>query len=127
MKKLEFIYQIFNSLMVSEIDDFWEGVAVDQRKLEIDYENLNGIAIYIALKAALPILIVDILFIESFVSQTILSTNRAFQLTVLHSAIVFIEENLPAYYEAKDKTKPLKEHYTPKFLSNESMLLSPKS
>ena len=46
---------------------------------------------------------------------------------MLHSAIVFIEENLPAYFEGKNKKKPLNEHYTPKFLSNESMLLSPKS
>lgn len=64
--------------MVGEIDEFWENTNVDPKKLEIDYENLNGIAIYIALKAALPILIIDIIFIESFVSEAILSTNRAF-------------------------------------------------
>lgn len=64
--------------MVGEIDEFWENTNVDPKKLKIDYENLNGIAIYIALKAALPILIIDIIFIESFVSEAILSTNRAF-------------------------------------------------
>ena len=96
--------------MVGEIDEFWEGVQIDQKKLEIDYENLNGIAIYVALKSALPILIVDITFIESFVSQAVLSTNRAYQMTVLLSAMVFIEENLPSYYESKDKKNPLKEH-----------------
>jgi hypothetical protein len=102
MKKLEYIYQVFNALMVSEIDEFWENVGVDSRKLEIDYENLNGIAIYVALKAAIPILLVDVIFIENFVSRAILTTNRAYQMTVLHSALSFIEENLPAYYEAKD-------------------------
>jgi hypothetical protein len=72
----------------------------------------------VALKANLPILIVDILFVENFVSETILTTNRAYQMTVLHSALAFIEENLPSYYESKDKTNPLQEHSngnTPKF------------
>jgi hypothetical protein len=111
MSKLEYIYQVFNTLMISEIDEFWRaaGESVKAGELEIDYENLNGIAIYIALKANLPILIVDILFIESFVSQAILSTNRAYQMTVLHSALAFIEDNLPSYYDSKDKVNPLKE------------------
>ena len=70
MQKLEYIYQVFNNLMISEIDEFWKpaGDTVKGNNLEIDYENLNGIAIYVALKANLPILIVDILFIENFVS-----------------------------------------------------------
>jgi len=54
--------------MVSEIDEFWKDVPIDSKKLEVDYENLNGIAIYVALKAAIPILIIDIIFIENFVS-----------------------------------------------------------
>ncbi|CDW75334.1 UNKNOWN [Stylonychia lemnae] len=127
MKKLEFIYQVFNTLMIGEIDQFWESINVDQKKLEIDYENLNGIAIYIALKAGIPILLIDIIFIENFVSKAILNTNRAYQMTVLHSAMTFIEENLPSYYESKDKKNPLKENFTPKFVYNESVLLSPRS
>ena len=113
MRKLEYIYQVFHSIMVGEIDEFWEGVNVSPSKLEIDYENLNGIAIYVVLKAALPNLLIDILFIENFVSNAILSTNRAFHMTVLLSALTFIEESLPNYYEAKDKTNPLIENMTP--------------
>jgi hypothetical protein len=121
MSKLEYIYQVFNTLMISEIDEFWApaGEAINQSNLEIDYENLNGIGIYVALKANLPILIVDILFVENFVSEAILTTNRSYQMTVLHSALAFIEENLPTYFESKDKTSPLQEHgahgNTPKF------------
>ena len=64
----------------------------------------------------MPILIVDVLFVENFVSQAVMSTNRAYQMTVLLSALTFIEENLPQYYEARDKTNPLKEqHFTPNF------------
>jgi hypothetical protein len=125
MQKLEYIYQVFNNLMISEIDDFWKpaGDAVKGSDLEIDYENLNGIAIYVALKANLPILIVDILFIENFVSQAILSTNRSYQMTVLHSALAFIEENLPTYYDGKDKNNPLKEQaFTPKFRATQGSL-----
>ena len=48
-------------------------------------------------------------------------------MTVLHSAMTFIEENLPSYYDSKDKKNPLKENFTPKFVTNESVLLSPKS
>lgn len=70
MSKLEYIYQVFNTLMIQEIDEFWRPASnlVDPSNLEVDYENLNGIGIYIALKAGLPILIVDIQFIEEFVS-----------------------------------------------------------
>jgi hypothetical protein len=43
-------------------------------------------------------------------------------MTVLHSALAFIEENLPSYYESKDKTNPLQEHtisnLIPKHLGN---------
>ena len=118
MSKLEYIYQVFNNLMIREIDDFWRpaGDAVPPSALSIDYENLNGIAIYVALKANLPILIVDVLFVEHFVSEAVMTTNRAYQMTVLHAALSFIEENLPTYFEAKDKTNPLKEQaFTPNF------------
>jgi hypothetical protein len=78
---------------------------VPSQNLEIDYENLNGIAIYIALKANLPILIVDIIFIENFVSEAVMATNRAYQMTVLHSALTFIEENLPDFWEKNNSLK----------------------
>ena len=73
--------------MVGEIDNFWDGVPIKPSKLEIDYENLNGIAIYLVLKAGNPLLLIDIIFIESFVSNSIMQTNRAFQMTVVHSAL----------------------------------------
>lgn len=43
-------------------------------------------------------------------------------MTVLHSAMCFIEESLPSYYESKEKTNPLKEaaNYTPQFQSHAS-------
>jgi DNA mismatch repair ATPase MutL len=47
--------------MVREIDEFWQDVNVSPTKLEIDYENLNGIAIYVVLKAALPLLLIGII------------------------------------------------------------------
>lgn len=78
MQKLEYIYQIFHTVMVNEIDDFWDDIPIDSKKIEIDYENLNGIAIYVALKAAMAILIVDIMYIEQFVSSSIMNTNRAY-------------------------------------------------
>ncbi len=64
--------------MVSEIDEFWEDIDVDAKKLQVDYENLNGIAIYITLKASVGVLLADIIFIENFVSKAILTTNRAY-------------------------------------------------
>ena len=39
-------------------------------------------------------------------------------MTVLHSALIFIEENLPKYYEQREKSSPLLEqHFTPNFNS----------
>jgi hypothetical protein len=81
--------------MVREIDEFWQEVNISPTKLEIDYENLNGIAIYVVLKAALPLLLIDVLFIENFVSNAIMATNRAFHMTVILNALTFIEETLP--------------------------------
>jgi|LauGreDrversion4_2_1035121.scaffolds.fasta_scaffold190449_3 hypothetical protein len=39
--------------MIQEIDDFWQPAYdyVNPANLSIDYENLNGIGIYIALKS----------------------------------------------------------------------------
>lgn len=71
MKKLELIYQILHSNLVSEIDKFWEGVPLNPAKLEIDYENLNGIGIYLVLSGELSNLLVDIIYIENFVSYAI--------------------------------------------------------
>ena len=113
--------------MVGEIDNFWNDMPIDPKKLEIDYENLNGIAIYIVLKSGVPLLLIDILFVENFVSKTILTTNRSFHMTVLHSALAFIEENLPSYYDSKDKTNPLNENLTPFFNLEANISLSPKS
>ena len=45
-----------------------------------------------------------------------MTTNRAYQMTALHSALVFIEESLQSFYEAKEKTNPLVGHnFTPNF------------
>ena len=113
MKKIEYIYQIFHSIMVSEVDKFWEGSEVNAAKLEIDYENLNAIAIYAILKSGGALLLIDIIFIENFVSHAILSTNRAFHMTVLLSGLEFIENNINTYFESKEKTNPLKTNMTP--------------
>lgn len=115
MRKLEYIYQLFITIMVREIDEFWQDVNISPSKLEIDYENLNGIAIYVVLKAALPLLLIDILFIENFVSNAIMATNRAFHMTVILNALTFIEETLPSYYDSKEKTNPLLDNMTPQF------------
>jgi hypothetical protein len=58
----------------------------------IDYENLNGIAIYCALKTSIPILLVDIQYIEMFTTRAALQTGRAHFLTLLHGAFNFIED-----------------------------------
>ena len=115
MIKLEFMYQVFHTVMVKEIDRFWNDVEVKPEKLEIDYENLNGIAIYLALKCANPYLLVDILFVESYVSNAVMATNRAFHMTVLLSALKFIEETLPDYYEGREKVNPILAISTPSF------------
>mmetsp|Transcript_6800 Transcript_6800/g.6033 ORF Transcript_6800/g.6033 Transcript_6800/m.6033 type:complete len:120 (+) Transcript_6800:356-715(+) len=115
MMKLEFIYQLFHTVMVGEIDRFWEGVDIKPEKLQIDYENLNAIAIYIVLKSNNPYLLIDILFIEQFVSNAVMATNRAFHMTVLLSALTFIDEHLPQYCKSKEKNNPMLEAMTPQF------------
>lgn len=77
--------------MVSEIDEFWSDLAIDPRKLEIDYGNLIGIAIYLMLRSGISILLIDMIFIEQFVSTAIMATNRAYHMTVIQTALEFIE------------------------------------
>lgn len=71
----------------------------------------------------IPIILIDILFIENFVSKSILHTSRGHYLTLLHGAICFIEKNLQAFYDNKADKNPLKLNQTPKF----DPILSPKS
>lgn len=99
--------------MVAEIDEFWSDAKVDPKKLEIDYGNLIGIAIYIVLRSGISLLLIDMIFIESFVSTAIMATNRAYHMTVIQTALEFIEEKLPAYHDDKSKIDPIKYNLTP--------------
>lgn len=86
---------------------------MDASKLEIDYGNLIGIAIYIVLKSGMASLLIDCLFIESFVSNAILATNRAYHMTVIETALEFIEEKLPNFYKDETLKSPLADRRTP--------------
>lgn len=57
----------------------------------IDADSLKAIMIYILIKAKCVKLLVDIVVCESFTSEAIKYTNRAYYMTVLHTAFEYLE------------------------------------
>ena len=91
--------------MIFELKEFWKGVdEVKEADLYIDADSLKALAIYILVQSKWSKLLVDILIAEEFTPEALKYTNRAYYLTVLHSAFEFIEEK---WNKCKDTTYPI--------------------
>ena len=51
------------------IDEFWEGVPVDKKQLQLDAEQMNSIMSYVVMKAGMTDLMGQIRLIEEFTSE----------------------------------------------------------
>ena len=51
------------------IDEFWEGVPVDKKQLQLDAEQMNSIMSYVVMKAGMADLMGQIRLIEEFTSE----------------------------------------------------------
>ena len=79
--------------MIKELTEFWKNVpGVKETDMYIDADALKALAIYILIQTKCSKLLVDILIAEEFTPEALKYTNRAYYLTVLHSAFEYIEE-----------------------------------
>lgn len=93
IQKLEKLYQIYSSLCSKELQIFWHNdryFSLD--KLYVDANSLRSIVIYTLIQTQSPKLLTDVLIVEKFTPKSLQYTNRAYYMTVLHSAFEFIEE-----------------------------------
>ena len=91
--KLEYVYRLFTSIMTTELQEFWQGDRYFKRdKLFIDADSLKGLVIYSLVKSRCAKLLIDVICVEEFTPESIKFTNRAYYMTVLHSAFEFLEE-----------------------------------
>ena len=51
------------------IDEFWEGVPVDKKQLQLDAEQINSIMSFVVMKAGMCDLMGQIRLIEEFTSE----------------------------------------------------------
>lgn len=77
--------------MPKEIRAFWDGIPIDENKLFIDADSLQAVVSFIIIKSEYSKLLVDILLTEDFSTQALQMTNRAYYMTVIHSALCWIE------------------------------------
>lgn len=99
--KLEFLFQLFTNDLVEELHEFWEDVpSVSKKQLYIDPDDLRAVIIYILIQSKCSKMLVDMLIIDEFSSESIKMTNRAYYQTVLYSAFEYIEEMNELQYQA---------------------------
>ena len=92
IKKMEIAYNLFTEVLTYEVNEFWNGSKTDKKvEVNIDSDNLKAIIIYVVIKWNLVTMLVDIMLSDSFTSQAIRYTNRAYWMTVVHSAFEFIQ------------------------------------
>lgn len=70
MKKLEIMFSL-RDVILKEIDEFWKGFFIQQKKRYVDADNLLSIFIYLAVKSQLCDLIIDIEIIDDFISKSL--------------------------------------------------------
>lgn len=92
VKKLEIAFRLFTKTLTSEVKSFWEGnEKVHQNDTFIDADNLKAIMVFILIKSKCVKLLADIILCENFTSEAIKFTNRAYYMTVLHTAFEYLE------------------------------------
>lgn len=92
IKKMEVAYRIFTEVLTNEVQEFWkDNPTVGRNDTFIDADSLRAIMIYIVIKAKWVKMLVDIIVWENFTSEAIKYTNRAYYMTVLHTAFEFLE------------------------------------
>jgi hypothetical protein len=92
IKKMEIAFRLFTETLTKEIDDYWkDDFSVSNHDLALDADSLKAIMIYIIIKSQCHTLLVDIVMWEDFTTENVKYTNRAYYMTVLHSAYEFLE------------------------------------
>lgn len=70
IQKLEIMINL-REVILLEIDSFWKGIPINQKKRYVDADNLLSIFIYLIVKCQIADLIVDIEIIEDFINRSL--------------------------------------------------------
>jgi len=70
IQKLEIMINL-REIILLEIDSFWKGIPINQKKRYVDADNLLSIFIYLIVKSQIADLIVDIEIIEDFINRSL--------------------------------------------------------
>jgi len=86
LQKMNCITEI-SSCIKQEVLDFWKGVAVDQRKLTLDAEQIAMIYEYVTIKANVNNIFAQIRFCREFSTKHIRTMKQGFCLVTLEMAL----------------------------------------
>ena len=118
VRKLEKMFQIWWNICSKELYQFWKSDKYFKKKeLYIDSSDLKSIMTYALVQTQWPKLLIDILIIENFTPKSLQFTNRAYYMTVLHSAFEFIEMIDQKSFTSSPKNIILSEYSLEKFMS----------
>lgn len=70
IKKLEIMINL-REIILQEIDSFWKGIPINQKKRYVDADNLLSIFIYLIVKSQIADMIIDIEIIEDFINRSL--------------------------------------------------------
>ena len=107
MQKMNCITEI-STFIKDEVLDFWKGVAVDQRKLTLDAEQIALIYEYITIKADVKNIFAQIRFCREFSTKFIRNMKQGFCLVTLEMALNQLVE-FPELIGANDEEEEKKE------------------
>ena len=91
IKKLRVIHNLSESIKRS-IDNFWEGLEVNESQLTIDADQLLSIFIYVAARAKVVDIFAHIKFISEFTTSYVKNINLGYYLSTLEIALSHLVE-----------------------------------
>ena len=86
LQKMNCIAEI-SSVIKKEVQDFWQGVGVDQRKLTLDAEQITMIYQFVTIKAEATNIFAQIRFCNQFSTPFIRNMKQGFCLVTLEMAL----------------------------------------
>lgn len=89
IEKLEIMYNLRN-MILGEIDMFWKGISIDQKKRYVDADNLLSIFIYLIIKSQLSDLIIDIEIINDFINKTLKLSRKGYFFSLVQSSFEYL-------------------------------------
>ena len=76
--------------MMAELSSFWQSFEIDEAKLQLDTDQLQGIVIYIVSRMQYPAIIADVSICEAFLPPAVKKSSRYLYLEMVNSACEYL-------------------------------------